>query len=150
MDIYTYIKKDHDKVAALFEKIAGEANATRRQSYFDQIKNELTLHAKSEEATFYEALKKGNKEVKEEEEHAEKEHDEIEKMLAKVSGFASNTVEWLMACGELKHCVDHHVKDEEGEMFKMAKKIISKEEAEELAVEMDAMKQEMLRKGKAA
>lgn len=150
MDIYEYLKKDHNKVAKLFEKIAGEANATTRQSYFDQIKNELTLHAKTEEATFYEALKKGDEEVQEKEEHAEEEHDEMEKLIKKVSGFESNTVEWLMACGELKHCVDHHVEEEEGEIFKMAKKVISREEAVELAAEMDAMKQDMLKKGKAA
>lgn len=43
--------------------------------------------------------------------------------------------------GEFRYAVLHHVKEEEGEIFDKAKKILSEEKAEELAEEMEELKQ---------
>ena len=142
MDIYSYIKKDHETVAKLFEQAIAAKDAETSVEIFKQIKMELKLHATSEEKTFYEALKKGDEEVQEKEEHAEEEHEEMEELIAKVDAAAKHPVKFLVALGELKHCVEHHVEEEEEEIFKMAKKIISSQEAVELAAEMDEVKQD--------
>ncbi len=50
----------------------------------------------------------------------------------------------LILFGEFKYAVAHHVKSEEGEMFKKARKILKKDQTKELASEMDHLKQETL------
>ncbi len=55
---------------------------------------------------------------------------------------------WLIQFGELKSIVEHHVKEEENEMFPIAKKIISQARAESLTQEVEAEKKKMLLKNK--
>jgi hemerythrin-like domain-containing protein len=41
----------------------------------------------------------------------------------------------------MKENVEHHIEEEEGEMFKQARQVFSKEELEELGVRMQARKE---------
>ena len=56
MDIYKYLKKDHDKVADLMEQVISTKDLAERQSLFETIKLDLSLHADTEEQTFYKAI----------------------------------------------------------------------------------------------
>ncbi|MFT4077558.1 MAG: hypothetical protein QM647_18675 [Asticcacaulis sp.] len=56
MDIYKYLKKDHDKVADLMEQVIVTKDLSERQTLFETIKMELSLHADTEEKTFYKAI----------------------------------------------------------------------------------------------
>jgi hemerythrin superfamily protein len=142
MDIYAYLKKDHRLVKGLMEELLGTKDAKKRDTLFHKIKDELEIHSETEEKTFYAALKKkGGKQVQEKEEHAEEEHDEIRHFLAEVEKYEANSAPWLVAFGELKHVVEHHVEEEEGEIFEKAKKLLSDTQAKQLAEDMDAMKQ---------
>jgi hemerythrin superfamily protein len=143
MDIYKYLKKDHQKVSQLFKQIIQEEDANKREVLFLEVKKELELHADPEDKTFYKALKKNSK-GKKDAEHGEKEHTEIKDALKKLSKISpTETVKWLVQFGELKQIVEHHVEDEEGKMFKDGKKIISAKRAKELAEEMEALKEKM-------
>ncbi|MCD6040035.1 MAG: Hemerythrin cation binding domain protein [Gammaproteobacteria bacterium] len=143
MNIYTYLKKDHQKVKQLFKKIILAKTSKERENYFLEIRKELELHATSEDATFYKAIKinsKNNKIV----EHAEEEHAEIKKLLSKLSKISSKeTAIWLVKCGELKYAVEHHVKEEESKIFEKSKEVLSEEEAEKLAVKIKELKSNM-------
>lgn len=152
MDIYNYLKKDHDKVADLMEQVIASKKPAERESLFLEIKKELTLHADSEEATFYKAIEEatGSKQVHEKMEHADKEHDEIREYLEKLSGLQVESELWLETFGEFKHSVTHHVEEEEGEIFEKAKKYLTPKQEKDLAVEMDALKQKKLGKKTAA
>ena len=140
MDIYGYLKKDHKKVASLMNELLETDNINKRHDLFDQIKHELLLHAKTEQDTFYKALE-DKKPAKENIEEAEDEHKEIEKYLKKLSELEFNSREWLEQFGEFKHSVTHHVHEEEDIIFKKAKKILSEKKAEDLAVEMEKLKE---------
>ena len=143
MDIYDYLKRDHRKVSQLIKAVIKAENAGERKKLFLQIKKELELHADPEDKTFYQELKK-NKTGKEDAEHAEKEHDIIKKLLTKISKTSSEEVAtWLVYFGELKYVVEHHVKEEENEIFVDAKKIISAKRSRELAQEMEELKNKM-------
>ncbi len=143
MDIYAYLRKDHQKVAELFAEIIQTKAAQKRQNLFDELKEELLLHAKTEQKTFYKALKK-HSEARDEAKHGDKEHAQIENSIEKLNQLSIQSDQWLILFGELKHNVEHHVRDEEGEMFKQARKVLTKERANQLAEEMDSLKQEML------
>ena len=145
MNIYNYLKKDHRKVSLLFKKIINENNAAKRKTLFLEIKKELELHADPEDKTFYQALKKSSA-GREEVEHGEKEHTEIKSALTKLSKISpKDLAKWFVQLGELKHIVEHHVEDEESKMFKEGKKVISAKRANELSIEMEALKEKMKR-----
>ncbi|ESQ93343.1 hemerythrin [Asticcacaulis sp. AC460] len=145
MDIYNYLKKDHQKVADLMQQVIDTKDLGDRQALFETIKQELTLHADSEEKTFYDAIEKATRShaVEEKIEHANHEHDEIRDYLHKLSTTPIEEELWIETFGEFKHSVAHHVEEEEGEIFEKAKKYLSSHEATKLAKEMDALKQEL-------
>ncbi len=143
MDIYEYLEKDHRAVKELIEKLLSANDNKEKQRLFDKIRNELSLHADTEEETFYKALQEnGGKQLQKKEEHAEHEHDEIRQYLAQCEGEELDSEEWLIAFGQLKHAVEHHVEEEEGEIFEKSRKVISGKEAEILAETMDSLKQQ--------
>lgn len=144
MDIYSYLKKDHRTVAELMEAVVMSKSRTQRAELFATIKEELTLHADTEEATFYKAIEAASrsKQVHEKMEHADEEHDEIRDYLKKLSAIPVGTDEWIEQFGEFKHAVTHHVEEEENEIFEKAKKYLTKEKATDLAREMDALKKQ--------
>ncbi len=143
MDIYQYITRDHEKVDGLMEQVLKSETAGQREALFLEIKEELIVHAESEERTFYKAIDDAtNKEAVEEDlEHGEHEHEEIEKQLDKVSNTPIESDEWLEVFKELKHAVDHHVEEEESDIFKRAKQYLTAEQAEVLVTEMEKEKQ---------
>lgn len=142
MNIYNYLKKDHQKVAALMEEITLSTNATERKELFEQMSAELLLHAKTEEQTFYKALEeRGGKQLQEKAEHAEEEHDEVEELIKTLRSLDPADSQWLVNFGCLKHAVEHHVEEEEGPIFEKARKVLTENKAEELADQMETLKE---------
>ena len=143
MDIYSYLHKDHLKVAKLFKEITASKDQQERVRLFLEVKKELELHADPEHDTFYKALEKKPKGEKDAE-HGDEEHDEIKKALKTISKISpENESEWLINVGKLMHIVEHHVEDEESTMFEDGKKIISEKQAVALVEEMDALKEKL-------
>jgi hemerythrin superfamily protein len=143
MSIYSYLKKDHRKVSELFEAIIDAPTESQKKDLFSQLQVELTLHAESEHATFYQALKKDTA-TKELIMHADKEHKEMKAYLTKLSKSSAIDDKWLVLLGELKYAVQHHVKEEEGEIFDKAKEVLDKETEAELEKQMKALKEKAL------
>ena len=146
MDIYAYLKRDHKKVAGLMDQVVASGNPTERKQLFEQIKLELTLHAQTEQQTFYKTIvdETRSKAVEEQMEHATHEHGEIEDYLKMLSNLPVDSDKWHFLFGEFKHSVSHHV-EEEGEIFEKAKKYLSAEQAKALAREMDNLKKAALK-----
>ncbi len=141
MDIYGYLKRDHLKVRGLLENILSSAKSDQKSQTFEEMKNEVLIHSETEHETFYEALRQ-HKEIEQKIEHADKEHKEIENLLKQLSTMDMNSAEWLTKFKELKQSLEHHIKDEETEIFEQAKKLLSDEQAKQLAEDMDDLKQQ--------
>lgn len=143
MNIYTLLKKDHRKVSDLFKKLTSVRTDERRQALLDVIHDELMLHAKTEEATFYAALEvtagKRLEELMPEAEHA---HDELRGLFSKIRSAKVGSPRWYMLIGSLKHAVEHHVEEEEGIIFKHAKEVLTREQEEALAQQMKMLKKQ--------
>lgn len=139
-DIYSYIKKDHRHVSNLMEKLLAARSVSRRKTLFDQICIELSLHAETEEATFYRTLEKKQAAL-EKMKHAHDDHDEMREYMDKLSVITMESEKWIETFNQFKHSVEHHVKEEEEEIFKKARAVLSHPEAVQLAKDMDALKQ---------
>src|ERR1700733_9442881 len=130
----TLLKADHAAVKKLFaqEQKATKQSDEKKQSIFDQINDALTVHATIEEEIFYPAVKK-----------AYEEHQQVKNLLAKISNISPDDESWDMKIKVLKEDVEHHVKEEESEMFPDAKKFLGEKRLNELGAELQARKQEL-------
>ncbi|WP_413568410.1 hemerythrin domain-containing protein [Bdellovibrio sp. HCB117] len=143
--IYDMLKKDHREVEQLFEKIEdcldGEEYA-EAEHLFDTLKTELTAHAKAEEQVFYEPLKTAAKEKEGEELAWEggEEHHVMALLLNELSRMDAEEEEWKAKIKVLCEIVEHHVEEEEGEIFPQAKKWFTKEQEQQIAEDMKEMK----------
>ena len=137
MDIYSLLEKDHRKVDDLFETLTNARSDATRIETLQQIHDELALHAKTEEATFYAALEDVS------ETHLKDlmpEHDELRGYFAKLKACKVSSPRWFILVGELKHAVSHHVEEEEGMIFKYARSVLNHRQANELGRQMELLK----------
>ena len=138
MDAFSLLKADHRKVEELFEQLeSGRGQAKLR--VFQQIKTELDLHAHIEEKFFYPALEKP-RETHDLTLEAYEEHDVVKKLLRELSRAKSATEEWQAQAKVLKENVEHHVEEEENELFPKAQSALSEEQIEEIGERMAAEK----------
>lgn len=138
MDAFTLLKTDHQKVAQLFERLEA-ASGKRKLTVFEQIKTELELHTHIEEKIFYPALEKPS-ETHDLTLEAYEEHDMVKKLLSELSGARTANDEWEAKAKVLQEAVEHHVDEEENELFGKAEDALGEEAIEELGQRMEAEK----------
>ena len=146
MDIYAYIKRDHLKVADLMQQLLDIRLAAFHRRLFDQIKGELLVHTEAEERTFYRAIDAATREQATEDNmaHAFHDHGEIRALLHELTELSENDEMWMVTFGELKHAVEHHVEDEETNVWKKARMVLTPSQESRLARDMDREKQKIL------
>ncbi len=137
MDAFELLKADHQKVADLFKQIESGSEQNKTQ-LFAQLKNELDVHAHIEEVIFYPALE-NKEESRDITLEAYEEHKVVKDLLAQLDGDSPDE-EWDAKLTVLKENVEHHVDEEEGELFSKARKVLSDDQIENLGNEMEAEK----------
>src|SRR5690242_16959382 len=139
MDAFQLLKADHRKVAQLFEQLES-ADGRAKLQVFEQIRTELELHTLVEETIFYPALEKP-KETHDLTLEAYEEHDVVKKLLRELSGTRTPNDEWEAQAKVLKENVEHHVEEEENELFPKAEDVLSEDDIENLGDRIAAEKQ---------
>ncbi|MFP4559759.1 MAG: hemerythrin domain-containing protein [Thiohalorhabdus sp.] len=132
-DIYQKLAEDHRETSQMLAELdsIAESDPERRDDLFSKLKNELLVHARAEDATFYNALRQ-HTESKEDARHAKHEHDEVENMLRELSYLDRSTPEWASKLRELKQNVEAHVDEEENQIFPEAQAILDDQQANEI------------------
>lgn len=112
------LKGDHRTVEDLFEEYEHARRADRKQAIVQQICEELTVHAQLEEQAFYPAAQKalGEKDSDLVEE-AKVEHSSLKWLIEQIEGESSDSELYAAKVTVLKEYVQHHVGEEEKEMF---------------------------------
>jgi hemerythrin-like domain-containing protein len=143
MDAFTLLKNDHAEVSAKFKQLeaTGEDDAEARQQLFDQIRQALDIHAHIEETIFYPVLKQAA-ETREITIEALGEHQEIKDLLKQLTDTPPTGNAFDNLCGDLKRAVEHHVKEEETEMFPKAQHVLSAQQLDELGTRLEQEKQQ--------
>lgn len=145
MDIYAYLKLDHEHVAQLFSQFENAESVTRRKQIVAMITQELLVHAYSEQETFYKALTQ-HLDTRDEAMHGKKEHHEIEAQIDSIIHSKYLGASWIKKVKRLKEIVEHHVNEEEGKIFRSAQEVISEKEAYMLKEKMHYLKQQILQR----
>ena len=146
MDAITLLKRDHAEVKAMFKEVEelGERASSSRQKLFREIDEALTVHSQVEERIFYPRFKERAENYEEREEvlEAYEEHALVKRLIGELEKMEPSDEAYTPKLSVLKDLVDHHVKAEEGTMFKMAREIFEKEELNELGQELEEAKQQ--------
>ena len=143
------LKDDHEKVTKLFKQFKSADNAnndTKKSAIVEEIAAALNVHASVEEEIFYPAVKKARaEETKDEVREAYEEHKQIKALLAALSKTTPDDETFDSKVKVLQEDVEHHVKEEEGQMFPDAKKFLGNETLQTLGERIAARKEELER-----
>ncbi len=141
MDAITLLKNDHDKVKRLLTELESttERGVKTRQELFATIKGELTVHETIEEEIFYPALKSHPK-AKDLVLEAYEEHHVVDTVMAELEGLDVSDETWGAKATVMKENVEHHIEEEEGEMFRQARQVFERDELDELGARMEERK----------
>jgi hemerythrin superfamily protein len=141
MDAINLLKTDHRKVDKLFEQLEkGEGN---RERLFTELATELTVHAEIEEQLFYPAVKDAEP-TRDLVLESYEEHKQMKMVLSDLASADKKTPEWKAGLKVLMEDVQHHVGEEEKELFPKVSKLLSKPQLEELGARMEALKMQQL------
>jgi hemerythrin-like domain-containing protein len=147
-DATAILKEDHQKVSRLFKQFEDADDPSRKQQIFRNIKNELEVHAAIEEEIFYrEAGQEAEGELREQLEEAHGEHNKVKELLAKAAEHDPDSGEFDAGVAAIKGAVEHHVEEEENEMFKEIRKTFSADELKEIGARMEARKKQLMMRG---
>jgi hemerythrin superfamily protein len=141
MNIIEMLKQDHQEAAAMMDQIeaAGEGDPSV-MTMFNQLKQALTLHTQIEEQIFYPALQ-SNDQTEDQISESFEEHQEVKDMLAEMSGLQAGNDEFMGMMSDLRDAVEHHVEEEEDELFPKAQEILGDSRLQEMGQQMMQMKQ---------
>lgn len=133
--IFRTLRADHNlarRLLAALEATQGDT-ATRRELY-SILQDELLHHAVAEEETLY-AVMRDNEGTEESALHSVHEHREIEELLKQLAHIGFERPEWITVMRRLKDRVEHHLDEEENEIFMSARNAVSERQSQQLAVE---------------
>jgi hypothetical protein len=148
MDAIKLLKADHKLVKGLLAELeeTSERAIKKRTALLREIQINLKAHTTIEEEIFYPAFKAaGRKEESKMYFEALEEHRAAEDLvLPDLLDTDPGSVEFSGRSKVLKELIEHHAGEEEKEMFKDAKELMSKEELTELGAQMEARKAEVI------
>jgi hemerythrin-like domain-containing protein len=146
MDAIALLKADHDKVKKLLTELESttERGIKTRTELFDTIKTELTVHEIIEEEIFYPALKAHPKAVDIVLEGYE-EHHVVDVLMGELEKLPVEDESWGAKAKVMQENIEHHIEEEEGDMFVKARQVFDRDELNQLGDMMAERKTSALR-----
>jgi hemerythrin superfamily protein len=140
-DALAILRADHRRVTELFDQFEalGDRAHKSRQRLVERIIEELSVHAGIEEATFYPAIRErfdadGRSDVLE----AIEEHHVVKLLLAELESMDPSDERFVAKATVLREIVDHHVDEEEKELFREVRAAFTRSELVDLGRSLEA------------
>jgi hemerythrin superfamily protein len=140
MNALKLIKTDHERISDLLEEALDATEPSERGDLLHQLRALLVAHEEMEETVFYPALRASAK-AKDIVLEGYEEHHVIDMILDDLLDVPEESEEWKPKLKVLKENIEHHVEEEEGEMFTFARQVFDGAALEELGRKMQAAKQ---------
>ena len=137
VNLYDMLKQDHKNVKQMLDQTI----TNKDPSQFPKLKKELEIHMMGEEKFFYPKLMSGDKELALE---SYEEHHVGKLVLDELDNTNRSNEVWIPKVKVLKDIIDHHIQEEESEVFPDAQDIMDKNEEEEVARQIESFKQERM------
>ena len=151
MNAFELLKEDHRNVEKIFEELepTSERAVKTREELFRKLQTELEIHTQIEETILYPVLKKES-ETREITFEGYEEHGVAKRLLEELATTDVTSEVWTAKLKVLKESIEHHVEEEETEMFEEAQKTLSKEQIENLGVQLAEKKKQLIESRKTA
>jgi len=146
MDVILLLTDDHREVKELFHEYesAGERAHKRKQRIVEQVFHALQAHTRVEEEIFYPAVQaKADHEGEELVAESRQEHHVVDVLMSEMQTLEPDNPEYEAKFKVLMENVEHHAKEEEKEMFPLAKQRL-RDELKELGERMQQRKDELM------
>ena len=141
MNALTLLKSDHDKMKRLLAELepTTERGVKTRQELFATIKGELTVHEIIEEEIFYPELKSHPK-ARDIVLEGYEEHGVVDTLMGELEDLPVDDETWGPKAKVMKENIEHHIEEEEGEMFRQARQVFDDAELDDLGRRMEERK----------
>jgi hemerythrin-like domain-containing protein len=139
----TMLKADHTKVKQLLRRLNETNGVKERENLVNQIEREVKMHSQLEEEIFYPAFKAATRGSEEQKlfYEATEEHHVVDMELPALKAANPKSPEFQAKAKVLMDLIQHHIKEEEGEMFTAAREALSEEQLRELGDMMQSRKE---------
>jgi hypothetical protein len=144
MDAMKLLEEDHRKVKKLLEEgdKTTEQATTRRTELLNELLVELRIHETIEEEIFYPALEEHAK-TKEIALEGYEEHHAVDRIAEELIALDPSDETWGAKFTVMKENIEHHIEEEEGEMFDKARSVLDEDELDDIAQMMESRRQEL-------
>jgi len=144
MDILTKLKKEHREVQLLLTELVNSESAPERKSLLRQIKQALVPHSRAEEKVVYDAVRAlRDRDARQDGEEGYLEHGLADRMLAVLGKSSAASVEFAAAAKVLRELLNHHIREEESNIWSDVKDNFSDEEREQMNRDFEAAKKKV-------
>ena len=144
MNAIDLLKADHEKVKAILSQLSESTDRAlkKRVELLGKLEMEITIHTRLEEEILYPAFKEaGSKEEAEMYYEAKEEHRTVDSLvLPDLKTTDPSQPEFAGRVKVVKELLEHHIEEEEKEMFPKAKKVLGKAKLDALGEQMETMK----------
>jgi hemerythrin superfamily protein len=135
--LFDMLKEDHKEVTGLLTQTIENKDS----SQFPQIRKMLEVHMESEEKYFYPKIMEEDKETALE---SYEEHHVGKLVLNELNKTGKDDEAWIPKVEVLKDVLDHHIEEEESKIFTEAQQILSNEQEEEIAQQIEELKSQRM------
>ncbi|RPI66623.1 MAG: hemerythrin domain-containing protein [Geobacteraceae bacterium] len=125
-EFFQMLKKDHKVVKGILGQLEETGDKSKeRDELFQKLKEELVPHMKAEEIAFYQPLL-AKKEAREVALEGVEEHHVSEMVFKELEVMPKDQDQWAAKLSVFKELLEHHIKEEEGAIFKTAEEVLSR------------------------
>ncbi|MDP9322495.1 MAG: hemerythrin domain-containing protein [Acidobacteriota bacterium] len=141
LDAIAYLEKDHRRFEDLLKQgqETTERAVTGRTDLLNTLTALLNVHELIEEKVLYPALK-AHPEAKDIVLEGYQEHHVADLIVKELHALPKDDEKWGAKFKVLKESIEHHIKEEEGEMFRTARGLFSREELQQMGARMARMR----------
>jgi hemerythrin superfamily protein len=149
MDAIELLKKDHQEVTRLFQRFSASKGGRSGKAVIDKICNDLEVHTQIEEEIFYPAVREADAELAELVNESLREHARVKQQVAALKGPGAREEEAGLESrvSALEQDVEHHVTEEEGQMFPRLAEVMDARKRADLGQRMQGRKQQLIGRG---
>ena len=146
MNAITLLTDEHRAMKKLLAQLetTTERGVKTRKELFGEIKSALTLHEIIEEEIFYPALKEHPK-ARDIVLEGYEEHNVVDMILGEMELLPFDDETWGAKAKVMQENVEHHMAEEEGDMFKKARQVFDETELEDLGRRMAERRETVMR-----
>ncbi|MDP8961756.1 MAG: hemerythrin domain-containing protein [Actinomycetota bacterium] len=132
MDAIDFLTEQHRETESLFEDFLQTDDSSRRREIVDEIIEDLQLHTALEEEIFYPALGDAIPELKPELLEDFEEHHAVQLLLKELADMGPDHERFAAKVSVVKEHMQHHVEDEESELFPRVRDELDQDRLNEL------------------